>query len=345
MASSAGSYCFRTAFELGRKISWYPGHMRKAIRRLAEEKLSVCHVVIEVRDGRAPFSSANPELNVLAVNKPRIVVLNKMDLALTSRKQLREIAEAVKMSTNNCKDVLYTCALSEPNENMGIYKCIRRASSCLPNRFKTTPRVILVVGVPNVGKSSLINAMSRFSAKKAPAKTGKLPGLTRDIQAFKVSDSPPVFIMDSPGIMLPRFDDDLPETPLKLGLCGIIKDELIGVRDLADYLLFYLNTHGRFEYQELFGLEYPTDDIDQLLSVIHSRIDAKAGAVNITNAANHFLRQFRSGRLGKFLLDEMHGSQATESKPIVDVHEEEETRQNREKVLSRFVKNQVKTET
>ena len=181
-------------------------------------------------------------------------------------------------------------------------------------RSSDRPVTMMITGVPNVGKSTLINALRVAGKQTASAKVGKKPGLTRHLQWYRVGEAPPVMLLDTPGVMLPRVDDD--EAGLKLALVGCIRDGIVPHHVLADYLLFVLNKRGRWgEYVSRFRLEAPTDNIDDLLEGIarslHLTLPGKRP--DLHRAAHLFVDRFRRGDYGPVALDEF-GSTGGERK-------------------------------
>ena len=284
----------RTVFHYP-KLNWYPGHMRKGSRQLLE-KASICDVLIEVRDARAPLSSANDLNQKLMQNKLKLVVLNKMDLCSVS--YTRKIAQQL---TAQGQHVLMFSAQSQQNIH-SLIKCLQDKA---PPKFQTIGTWALVGGVPNVGKSSLINALGRRSrelvtSKQAPrAKVGAEPCVTRGVSGFKVSVSPLMYVMDSPGIMMPRIDD--PERGMKLALVGAIKESIVGVETLCDFLLFVCNRLGVHAYVQKYALERPVDNVDVLITRLQARYNWEETAV-----CRAILKHYREGKLGKFTLDKIN---------------------------------------
>ncbi|XP_078498885.1 mitochondrial ribosome-associated GTPase 1 isoform X2 [Lissotriton helveticus] len=215
------------------------------------------------------------------------------------------------------KKVIFTNCVKDEN----IDKLVPMATEVIQssNRFQRTETLgycIMVIGVPNVGKSSVINAIRRQHLKKGKAsRVGAMPGITRAVLSrIQVCDKPPIYLLDTPGILTPQVETI--ENGMKLALCGTILDHLVGEEILADYLLYTLNKFKQFGYVERYGLEVPSDDIESVLKRIAIKLGktqkVKAitgvGNVNITVpnysvAAYDFIRTFRKGVLGKVMLD------------------------------------------
>uniref|UniRef100_H3A086 Mitochondrial ribosome associated GTPase 1 n=2 Tax=Latimeria chalumnae TaxID=7897 RepID=H3A086_LATCH len=175
---------------------------------------------------------------------------------------------------------------------------------------------LMVIGIPNVGKSSLINAMRRLHLKKGKAsKVGGEPGITKTVLCrIQVCEKPPVFLLDTPGVSSPRVESW--DVGLKLALCGTILDHLVGEDIIADYLLYILNKHQKFSYVEKYELVEPCDDLQTVLKRIAVQLGKtqKVKAItgvgdisilipNYSAAAYHFIRAFRRGELGQVMLD------------------------------------------
>lgn len=264
---------------------WFPGHMSRGLTQM-KANLKDVDCLIEVHDARIPLSGRNPLFQDSLGAKPHLLLLNKMDLADLTEKQVVPMATEVIQSSNRFQ------------------------------RTETLGYCIMVIGVPNVGKSSVINAIRRQHLKKGKAsRVGAMPGITRAVLSrIQVCDKPPIYLLDTPGILTPQVETI--ENGMKLALCGTILDHLVGEEILADYLLYTLNKFKQFSYVERYGLEAPSDDIESILKRIAIKLGktkkVKAitgvGNVNITVpnysvAAYDFIRTFRKGVLGKVMLD------------------------------------------
>ncbi|KAA0717871.1 GTPase 1 Mitochondrial [Triplophysa tibetana] len=238
-----------------------------------------------------------------------------MDLADTTEKQ----SILKRLEREGVKNVLFTDCLKQRDENVkNVVPFVTKLIESGPRYHREDDRsyCLMVIGVPNVGKSSLINAIRRTYLKKGKAsKVGGEPGITKAILTkIQVCDRPIIYLLDTPGVLPPRIENI--ETGMKLGLCGTILDHLVGEDIIADYLLFSLNRQDRFGYVEKYNLEGPCDDIQHVLKCIAvklgktKRMTAITGVGNITvqvpdyaAAAYDFIRAFRKGELGKVLLD------------------------------------------
>jgi len=179
--------------------SWFPGHMQKATNDI-KARLKNCDVVLEIRDPRIPISSCNPLLETTIGKKPRILIFNKADLISQNfHQKVKQYFEA-----KGQRQVLFTSA----NRGKNISHIIPMVSETIKKSSFDKSIYMLVIGIPNIGKSTVINSLRNAYLKKGGgAKTGKLPGVTRHVSGFTVSENPHTFLYDSPGVMLPRFGD------------------------------------------------------------------------------------------------------------------------------------------
>eukprot|EP01027_Heterolobosea_sp_BB2_P018979 GEZU01026673.1.p1 GENE.GEZU01026673.1~~GEZU01026673.1.p1 ORF type:complete len:387 (-),score=109.47 GEZU01026673.1:53-1072(-) len=301
----------------GGAINWFPGHMTKASKAMLEQMKSV-DIILEVRDARIPFSSRNEflEREIFKSKKHRrIILFNKSDLANHNLQQ--------RISNYFEREYGIPCMFTTTtgtSHNKNLLKVVDFAISKfgLKKRFSVIPYFFMVVGVPNVGKSSIINALR--SIYKQPggkvAKEGPLPGVTRNLSTLPLCDDPSCSLVDTPGVMMPRVQDM--ETGLKLALTGAVKDEVVGEETLADFLLYTLNKFKTKQYVTYFGLKEPSENIDFVLNAIAQKIGAflPDGKVDTLKAARHFLKVYRSGELGRYTLDEIPEVTTTNSNNI-----------------------------
>lgn len=307
---------FRTVFDFGQRevAHWFPGHMAKGIRQMRANLKNV-DCIVEIHDARIPFSGRNPLFQESLDVRPHLLVLNKMDLADLSSKQ-RILKQ---LESDGVKNVLFTDCLRQRDEN--VKKLVPVVTELIERqpRFHREEDInycLMVIGVPNVGKSSLINALRRTNLKKGKAsKVGGEPGITKAVLTkIQVCERPVIHLLDTPGVLPPQIQSL--ETGMKLALCGTILDHLVGEDVIADYLLFSLNRLQKFGYVERYDLSEPSDDIQQVLKRIAvklgktQRVKAITGVGNITitipnytAAAYDFIRAFRKGELGRVMLD------------------------------------------
>ncbi|XP_054655527.1 mitochondrial ribosome-associated GTPase 1 isoform X2 [Dunckerocampus dactyliophorus] len=307
---------FRTHFDFGgREVAhWFPGHMAKGLKQMRASLKNV-DCIIEIHDARLPFSGRNHMFQETLDVKPHLLVLNKMDLADLSNKQ-RILKE---LNKTGVKNVLFTDCLKQRDDNVKrlvptVVEIIAKSNRF--NREENRNYCLMVIGVPNVGKSSLINSVRRTYLKKGRAsRVGGEPGITRAVLTkIQVCERPIMYLLDTPGVLPPKIESV--ETGMKLALCGTILDHLVGEDIIADYLLYSLNRLEKFSYVEKYNLQEPSDDIQHVLKRIAvklrktQRIKALTGVgdititvPNYTAAAYDFIRAFRKGELGQVILD------------------------------------------
>ncbi|XP_014320047.1 mitochondrial ribosome-associated GTPase 1 isoform X3 [Myotis lucifugus] len=245
--------------------------------------------------------------------KPHLLVLNKMDLA-----DLKEKQKIIRhLEREGLKNVIFTNCIKDENIKQVIPKVTELVgNSYRYHRGENVEFCIMVIGVPNVGKSSLINSLRRQHLRKGKAtRVGSEPGITRAVMSkIQVSERPLMFLLDTPGVLAPRIESV--ETGLKLALCGTVLDHLVGEETLADYLLYTLNRHQLFGYVQHYGLGEACDDVAGVLKRVAIKLGKTqkvkvltgTGNVNVIQpnysaAARDFLRAFRSGLLGPVMLD------------------------------------------
>lgn len=306
---------FRDTFRVVEKdlLRWFPGHMSKSLKKM-QQQLKNVDCVIEVHDARVPISGHYADFtNTLTGLKPHIFVLNKMDLAdMTFKNTIIE-----KLNRKGFSHVLFTNFKNEMCK--GARKLLPLAQTLIKqsnryNRAEENSFGIMIIGIPNVGKSSLINRLRNNHLRKTKAaQVGGVAGITRSVSTrIKISENPDIYVLDTPGILTPKVDDVY--CGLKLALVGSMQDHLVGPEMLADYLLFWLNKHEQFEYVTKLGLTEPTDDILYILTYIAAQLKktlrVKDHYRNIVvkpdfrYAAEYFISLFRKGKLGNYCLDE-----------------------------------------
>ncbi|XP_029305583.1 mitochondrial ribosome-associated GTPase 1 [Cottoperca gobio] len=307
---------FRTVFDFGKRevAHWFPGHMAKGLKQMRASLKNV-DCIIEIHDARIPFSGRNPAFQETLDVKPHLLVLNKMDLADLSNEQII----LKKLEHKGVKNVLFTDCLKQRDDNVKklvpmVVEIIQRNPRF--NRCENTNFCLMAIGVPNVGKSSLINSLRRTYLKKGRAsRVGGEPGITKAVLTrIQVCERPIMYLLDTPGVLPPKIESV--ETGMKLALCGTILDHLVGEDIIADYLLYSLNRLGKFSYVEKYDLQEPSDNIQHVLKRIAvklrktQRVKAITGVGNITitvpnytAAAYDFIRAFRKGELGQVMLD------------------------------------------
>ena len=273
---------------------WYPGHMTKA-KRMMEENIKLIDLVIEIVDARIPISSRNPDIDSLAVNKARIILLNKSDLAddKITNQWINYFNE------NN----IYCLKLNSRN-NSGIKQvnglimtaCADKIERNKQRGILNRPIRAMVVGIPNVGKSTFINSY----AGKASAKTGNKPGVTKGKQWIKLNKN--VELLDTPGILWPKFEDQ--SVGLRLALIGSIKDDILNIDELSLELIQILREEYPGVLKERYGMEEEGTPAEMLEKIALNRGCIKKGnEVDYAKAAALVLDEFRTGKLGKISLE------------------------------------------
>ncbi|KAH8959642.1 hypothetical protein BDL97_06G087300 [Sphagnum fallax] len=283
-------------------INWYPGHMASATKAI-RERIKLVDLVLEVRDARIPLSSANAELQDALEHKKRLIVLNKMDLA---------------------------------NPNMMLM--LDMARELLSERLAKEPTLLLMIlGIPNVGKSALVNSLFHLShsstSEQEPlkkAKVGPLPGVTQDLSGFKIGVQPSVYVLDTPGILVPNINNV--ETGLKLALTGAVKDSVVGEERVARYLLTVLNArsaHLRWKSEVdseslresnvrevlsqactnfVGNLEDQQDMaslVDEQMMLLRKcfKVPSELGDAGWIRVSKQLIQLYRTGKLGRYTLD------------------------------------------
>ena len=281
-------------------IQWYPGHMTKTVRMMSEN-ISLVDVVVELIDARIPYSSKNPDIDNLAKNKKRIIVMNKTDLADPAKTEVWKKWFEAKG---------FTVILADAVKGTGVNKVADTARTLMKDKIERekargrlfVPVRAMIVGIPNVGKSTFINSL----AGKTAAKTGNKPGVTRGNQWIKIDKQ--LELLDTPGILWPKFDDEA--IGMKLACVGSISDEVLNMQEIAYHLLSY----GKANYNQLFEARYgavpqPDDERDNEIvlwmeNIARQRGCLKRGAeTDFDKVSAQITDDFRSGRIGKVSLE------------------------------------------
>lgn len=273
---------------------WYPGHMTKA-RRMMQEDIKLIDLVIELIDARIPISSRNPDIDELGKGKSRIILLNKSDLA--DERQNAAWAEYFQqfgyfVAKINSRSGAGLKAIQSLIQEACKEKIERDRKRGILNR----PVRAMVVGIPNVGKSTFINSF----AGRACAKTGNKPGVTKGKQWIRLNKS--VELLDTPGILWPKFEDQI--VGLKLALIGSIKDELLNADELAMWLIRYLKENYQGCLAERYNAEEASEDLEVLKAIAENRsCKLKGNELDLSKTSVLLIDDFRSGRLGKISLE------------------------------------------
>ena len=283
-------------------IQWFPGHMTKT-RRKIQASLKLVDAVAEIIDARIPVSSRNPELHKIIENKPRIILMNKCDMA--------DPSQTARWVSCYQKEGILAIPV-DSKSGRGLNQFIPKVRELLKDRIiqweqkgmvNRTIRV-MIVGIPNVGKSSFINRM----AKQNRAKVEDRPGVTRGNQWFTIGKA--FDLLDTPGVLWPKFDD--PNVGEKLAFTGAVKDQILDTEQLASRLLEVL----RDEYSAMLAARYKLEKYDlrplqgyELLELIGRKrgMLASGGEIDTERASIMVLDEFRSAKLGKITLEQVNG--------------------------------------
>lgn len=275
---------------------WYPGHMTKAKRQMQED-IKLIDLVIELVDARVPLSSRNPDIDDLGKNKARLILLNKSDLADDAQNEKwieyfkAKGYHALKINSKN------KSGIKEIN-NVVNEACKEKIERDRKRGIKNRPVRAMVVGIPNVGKSTFINAYARRNC----AKTGNKPGVTKGKQWIKLSKT--LELLDTPGILWPKFEDQA--IGLKLALIGSINDNILDVSDMAYEFVKILNNSYENAIPNRFGVEKNDDPLKMLEGIAEVRgCKLKGNVLDLEKASSILLEEFRSGKLGKITLDRL----------------------------------------
>ena len=300
-------------------IQWFPGHMAKA-RREVTEKLKLVDIIFELVDARLPLSSRNPMIDQVINQKPRLLILNKHDMADEgeTRKWLAYFEErgdkAVAINSFEGKNLQ---AVNKAAQEILKEKWDRmKAKGMKPRAIRA-----MIVGIPNVGKSTLINRL----AKKNLAKTGNTPGVTKAQQWIKVGKE--IELLDTPGILWPKFEDQ--EIGYKLALTGAIKDTITNMEDLAVYALRFLALHYPERMEERYKISSVSEDLVETFDHIGKlrRVYAQGGEIDYDQVALLIVRDIRDQHLGKLTFDFVDEQVEKERLEALVAQENEERRQ------------------
>ncbi len=275
-------------------FQWYPGHMTKA-KRMMQENIKLIDLVIELVDARVPMSSRNPDIDELGKQKARLILLNKADLAEDAKNDAW-----VEFFQNKGYSVLKLNSKSGEGIKSinGVIgeACREKIERDRKRGILNRPVRAMVVGIPNVGKSTFINAL----AGKACAKTGNKPGVTKGKQWIRLNKN--VELLDTPGILWPKFEDQT--VGLRLALIGSIKDEILNTEELAAELITFLTG----KYPQVLAEKYEVDEnadkyaiLGQIARNRHCLV--KGNELDSEKAARLLLDDFRGGRLGRITLE------------------------------------------
>jgi len=288
-------------------INWFPGHMAKTRRQITDD-LKLVDVVIEILDSRIPISSQNPDIKQITQNKKKVVVLNKCDLS-DENENKKWMEHFIKQGNK--------VVLVDSNTGKGVNDVIRQTQNVMESELKKLAEKgrigrkirVMIVGIPNVGKSSFINRIT----KKTYAEVGNKPGVTKQKQWIRINDE--IELMDTPGVLWPKFESE--EVALNLAFTGTIKDDILEVTEIAYCLTKFLLENYKNNLIERYSLNSQVvDDIlaqeqEENLNIyeIMQLIGKKRGAIisggNVDDekTSKIILEDFRSGKLGKITLE------------------------------------------
>lgn len=277
-------------------INWYPGHMKKTIDNI-KASLKLVDIVGEIIDSRIPISSKNPVIDKILENKPRIMILNKSDMANEGE---------TKKWQNYYKSLGYGVVIIDALHSKGLDKIYATSKELLSEKFKKLEEKniqsktirMMIVGIPNVGKSTFINNI----AKRKSAKIGDRPGVTKQVQWIKTNND--LELLDTPGVLWPKFEDE--RTGLNLAFTGAIKDEIMDIENLAFKFIESLNSIDKNILKNRYDLE--DDDFEETIITmdkiaIRRGAILKKGEIDYFKVANLILDDFRKTKLGRITLE------------------------------------------
>lgn len=276
-------------------FQWYPGHMTKAKRQMQED-IKLIDLVIELVDARIPLSSRNPDIDELGKNKARLILLNKSDLSDENankqwtawfQKKGFYVVELDARKRNRMNQIQSTI----------MEACKEKIERDRKRGIKNRPVRAMVVGIPNVGKSTFINTF----AGKACTKTGNKPGVTKGKQWIRLNKN--VELLDTPGILWPKFDDQA--VGLRLALIGSMNDDLLNTDELSLELITYLTNHYPGALTERYQVSEEREKPVEILEEIAKNRNCiqRGNEIDYSKAANLVIDEFRSGRIGRITLE------------------------------------------
>lgn len=279
------------------KIQWFPGHMTKA-RRMMEEQVKLVDVVVEMLDARIPKSSTNPLLTQVIGSKPRVIALNKIDMADAKLTEawLNKFREnnilITKIDCNTGKGVKELLNLVQKAAQPVLEKWLKKG-------VKNHNIKVMIVGIPNVGKSTLIN---RLVGKNKAAAQDR-PGVTRGQQWVTIAKG--LELLDTPGVLYPKIED--PQTGFFLAITGAVREDVFDKEQAAKLLVFWLLEHNKNALQNCYNIEIENDTAEQIIIKIATARGylGKGGSVDVNKVYPLVLHDFRSAKIGKFTLDEI----------------------------------------
>ena len=294
---------------------WYPGHMSKAKRQMQED-IKLIDVIIELVDARIPYSSKNPDIDTLAKGKDRVILLNKADLA-------DERATAAFKKFYESKG-FHVCTVNSKGGNgvKNVMNTVRTACKAKIEKDRARgiigrPIRAMIVGIPNVGKSTFINSF----AGKACAKTGNKPGVTKGKQWIRLSKE--LELLDTPGILWPKFDDQ--KVGLHIAMIGSINEDILDQNELAIKLLDYIMARYNGYVKARYNVEEEGTGAEMLAKIADKRAcKKKGGELDLEKMSSFIVDDFRGGRIGKVTLERPEDFEAPAAPAATPAKEKEE---------------------
>lgn len=282
------------------KINWYPGHMKKT-KDMIQDNMKLVDIVLEIVDARIPLSSKNPDIVKFAKEKKRIILINKSDLV--NKEELKFWKQYFK--ENNMADEVLEISAETGLNIKQLYTAIDKLSAerkkkMMAKGIRTVTTRLVVAGIPNVGKSRLINRI----VGKNSAGVGNKPGFTKGKQWVRIKEG--LELLDTPGILWPKFEDE--EVGYNLAIVGSIKDEILPVEEVAGRLIGKMKVYGMWktlqEKYKLLDEDYSEIDGEIIEKIaLRMKMFMKGEALNVLQAAYTVLRDYRASKLGKFGVD------------------------------------------
>lgn len=281
-------------------INWFPGHMTKAKREM-QEKLKMVDMVVECRDARVPNASKNPLLDELIQNKPRCILLTKTDKAdpNETKKWIASLEndETKVIACNVLKDNMIQIITQASKEIMASFIERQKRRGINPRAIR-----IMIVGIPNVGKSTLINRIAKRKAAQAADK----PGVTRALQWVKINKD--LELLDTPGVLWPKFEDQ--QVGLVLGISGAIRDEILPLEDICLFGISHCIQHYPDLLKERYGIELSDDPIAVLRNIAKARkFVVSNGELDEERAISTFIKEARDTSLGRITWEFVDGNE------------------------------------
>ena len=294
---------------------WYPGHMSKAKRQMQED-IKLIDVIIELVDARIPYSSKNPDIDTLAKGKDRVILLNKADLA-------DERATAAFKKFYESKG-FHVCTVNSKGGNgvKNVMNTVRTACKAKIEKDRARgiigrPIRAMIVGIPNVGKSTFINSF----AGKACAKTGNKPGVTKGKQWIRLSKE--LELLDTPGILWPKFDDQ--KVGLHIAMIGSINEDILDQNELAIKLLDYIMARYHGYVKARYNVEEEGTGAEMLAKIADKRAcKKKGGELDLEKMSSFIVDDFRGGRIGKVTLERPEDFEVPVAAPAASLKEKED---------------------